>query len=384
LEPHLYSAPHQHGGRRLYPCSASSWNYGLGWLGHLWQYAGPSFAGIPSEFYTSNVSGGFNNGGDGTFIQNRQTWQYTDFLSYVAASTPSQSAATSAKRLSTASKTTTPIPSSTSTDSTPVPVEMAAQYRRSADLLIGLPNYFNLQTEVAATCGTAAMDMYVQDNYKVNKASDHRCWFPLGAVPAPGGQPKRPDLLRPHFQDTVDFLSNSASGIHVPWASAVFEEPDGKGDAGCPRAMVPNRMKNVAPRLGFNIDPFGNGKTSIRAAYGIFWDQARLIAWNRYSTAQPFDENFELTGLASVPSTGSLDWIRRFHCQRKHRRHQPVPVRHSSHGRPNARVQPVVYGQRHYWPTSAEGTVLPPNFNEGYAGQWNLTPSTRSLRRTGS
>ena len=26
-----------------------------------------------------------------------------------------------------------------------------------------------------------------------------------------------------------------------------------------------------------------------------------------------------------------------------------------------------------YWPTSAEGTVLPPNFNEGYAGQWNLS-----------
>ena len=43
---------------------------------------GTEAAGIPSEFYTT-VSGGYNNGGDGTFIQNRQTWQYTDFVSYV-------------------------------------------------------------------------------------------------------------------------------------------------------------------------------------------------------------------------------------------------------------------------------------------------------------
>ena len=111
--------------------------------------------------------------------------------------------------------------------------------------------------------------------------------------------------------------------------------------------MVPNRMKNVAPRLGFNVDPFANGKISIRGAYGIFWDQARLIAWNRYSTAQPFDENFELTGLAAVPSQGALTGNGVFTANASTGVINPFPFIIPRTPAQRSRVQPVLYHQWH-------------------------------------
>jgi hypothetical protein len=43
------------------------------------------------------------------------------------------------------------------------------------------------------------------------------------------------------------------------------------GDPGIPRAAIPTSKKNFAPRVGLVLDPFGNGKTAIRAGCGIFY-----------------------------------------------------------------------------------------------------------------
>jgi outer membrane receptor protein involved in Fe transport len=42
------------------------------------------------------------------------------------------------------------------------------------------------------------------------------------------------------------------------------------GDAGVPRGIVSNQLAHFSPRLGLSWDPFGDGKTAIRAGAGMF------------------------------------------------------------------------------------------------------------------
>jgi len=60
------------------------------------------------------------------------------------------------------------------------------------------------------------------------------------------------------------------------------------GDAGIGRGIISTKPFHVSPRLGFAWDPFGDRKTSVRGAFGLFYGTVAGNEWNQPGNAIPF------------------------------------------------------------------------------------------------
>ncbi len=83
---------------------------------------------------------------------------------------------------------------------------------------------------------------------------------------------------------TATFVPNVQS-TKVPTAPLGMLFP---GDSGVPRGIAPNRYHHISPRVGVSWDPFGDGKTAIRAGAGMFYGSVSANEWNQPANAQPF------------------------------------------------------------------------------------------------
>ena len=116
--------------------------------------------------------------------------------------------------------------------------------------------------------------VFVQDNYRITPRFTANLGVRWDIDQPPVDPHNRTESFIPGKQSTVASLA--PKGLLFP------------GDAGIGRGIIPTAYYHVSPRLGFAWDPFGNGKTSIRGAAGMFFGIPAGNEWNQPGNAVPF------------------------------------------------------------------------------------------------
>jgi hypothetical protein len=143
-----------------------------------------------------------------------------------------------------------------------------------ADLITGQLSAFEQDSIYSTHLSTWHIAAFAQDNYRITP----RLTANIGL---------RWDI------DTPNVDAHDRTGSFVPGQQSTVTPaaPLGQlfpGDKGIGRGLISTPFSHVSPRLGFAWDPFGDGKTSIRAAAGIFWGSPAGNEWNQPGNAMPF------------------------------------------------------------------------------------------------
>ncbi len=129
----------------------------------------------------------------------------------------------------------------------------------AADFLLGLPSQFRRTTTNQAQDGIGYLyAAYAQDEWR----TAHNLTVSAGL---------RYELSQP-FVDKNDALNAFHPGVQ---STRFPDAPEGlvyPGDPGVPRGTYATDKNNIAPRLGVVWDPMGDGRTTVRGAWGVFYD----------------------------------------------------------------------------------------------------------------
>ncbi len=183
--------------------------------------------------------------------------------------------------------------------------------------------------------------LYAQDSWKVNSRLTVNYgvrWEPYLNGRLLNGQVS-------HF-NMADFLGNVHSTVY-PNAPAGTLYP---GDAGFDTGGRPNQTtwRNFAPRFGLAWDPKGDGKTLIRASWGIFYDMPQTLFYYNYSTEPLWGESITIIN----PQGGFANpWL----------------------GYPGGNPFPTSQNKNTAYPTAGYYETVPLHVQNTYVEQWNIT-----------
>jgi Carboxypeptidase regulatory-like domain len=143
-----------------------------------------------------------------------------------------------------------------------------------ADFIAGQTSAFEQDSTYVTHLSTWHVAAFAQDNYRITP----RFTADIGL---------RWDIDTP----PVDAHDRTASFVTGQQSSITPAAPKGQlfpGDSGIGRGIISTQFSHISPRLGLVLDPFGDGKTSVRAAAGIFFGIPSGNEWNQPGNAAPF------------------------------------------------------------------------------------------------
>jgi Carboxypeptidase regulatory-like domain/TonB dependent receptor-like, beta-barrel len=148
-----------------------------------------------------------------------------------------------------------------------------------ADFMLGIPSLFQQGNLTKTDQVQNIWGLYVQDKMRVTPRLTLNAgvrWEPF--LPVYDRQDRRT-----HF-DMDAFLRGEKSGVFENAPAGLFF-PD---DPGIPRAGTHSDWLKFSPRLGLAWDPRGDGKLTVRASYGIMFDQMNTQYVDRFGFGSPW------------------------------------------------------------------------------------------------
>src|SRR5580704_15293887 len=209
-----------------------------------------------------------------------------------------------------------------------------------ADFLLGKPTSFGDPSLTVDSERHEYVGLYAQDSWRLG--AKLKINYGLRWEPYIGGTLDYGHVS--HFDPTL-FAANVHSTA-FPNAPAGIEYP---GDPGFDTNSRPNYIKwnNFAPRFGAIYDPNNDGKMTIRASWGMFYDFPHTLFYDAFGGEAPWAPGVTIP----TPASFANPW----------------------QSYPGGNPFPISISKNSPFPSSAGYLTVPLNLHTTYVEQWNLT-----------